>query len=151
MCFMFYYQHQIRRKKLFFFLKFFLSFFFLSFFFEVGGKKCVGVPPPLWICCPFWGGPLCLFLDGLGAFLLSQSALRSLKCPFWKWPCPFQILNSSPGKGFLFGRTYPSCSTACQPCLPCRSSCWLGWLRAHQRTAYRNSLTAWGAPCVHRK
>ena len=38
----------------------------------------------------FW--LLCLFLDGLGAFLLSQSALRSLKCPFWKWPCPSKSL-----------------------------------------------------------
>ena len=50
-------------------------------------------PPPLWICCPFLGGPLCpFFFDGLGAFLLSQSALRSLKCPFWKWPCPSKSL-----------------------------------------------------------
>ena len=49
-------------------------------------------PPPHWICCPFFW-PLCLFLDGLGAFCLAkQSALRSLKCPFWKWPCPSKSL-----------------------------------------------------------
>ena len=72
-------------------------FFFFCFLgdicFEVRKKMCRNPPPPLWICCPFLGGgPLCLFLDGLGAFLLSQSALRSLKYPFWKWPCPSKSL-----------------------------------------------------------
>ena len=79
----------------------FLFFFFAfwgDFFFWSRKKKCVGVPPPpppppLNLLPFFWGGgPLCLFLDGLGAFLLSQRALRSLKCPFWKWPCPSKSL-----------------------------------------------------------
>ena len=62
-----------------------LFFFFLLFggiFFEVGKKKMCRSPPPLNLLL-FFFWPLCLFLDGLGAFLLSQSALRSLKCPFY--------------------------------------------------------------------
>ena len=56
-------------------------------------KKCVKSPPPPPSFFFFW--PLCLFLEGLGAFLLSQSALRSLKtfkCLFFKWPCPSKPL-----------------------------------------------------------
>ena len=77
-------------------LRFFFFFFllFLGDFFKSEKKMCRSPP---WICCFFFFfffffGPLCLFLDGLGAFLLSQSALRNLKCPFWKWPCPSKSL-----------------------------------------------------------
>ena len=80
---------------------FFFFAFWGGFFFEVGKKKKVSEsppPPPLWICCPFYFifWRLCLFLDGLGAFLLSQSALPKSKVPFLKMALPFQILNSSP-------------------------------------------------------
>ena len=70
------------------------------FFFWSRKKNVSESPPPppppsfefaaLFFFFFFW--PLCLFLDGLGAFLLSQSALWSLKCPFWKWPCPSKSL-----------------------------------------------------------
>ena len=79
---------------------FFFFFCFLGgFFFWKSEKKNVSEsppppPPPPLNLLPFFFFflPLCLFLDGLGAFLLSQSALRSLKCPFWKWPCPSKSL-----------------------------------------------------------
>ena len=73
---------------------FFCFFFVVCNFFEVGKKMCRSPPPPPpWICCPFFFLPkLCLFLDGLGALLLGQSALPRLKCPFCKWPCPSKSL-----------------------------------------------------------
>ena len=74
---------------------FFSFFLFLVEIFWSRKQKCVGVPPPpppLGFAARFLGGPLCLFLDGLGALLLGQSALPSLKCPFCKWPCPSKSL-----------------------------------------------------------
>ena len=62
----------------FFFFFFFFFFCFLGgFFLKSGGKNVSESPPPPLNLLPFFwgGGPLCLFLDGLGAFLLSQSAL----------------------------------------------------------------------------
>ena len=72
--------------------------FFGGFFFLKSEKKMCRSPPPppppplnllpfflfFLAFVPFLGWPWCL--------LLSQSALRSLKCPFWKWPCPSKSL-----------------------------------------------------------
>ena len=79
--------------------KLFFLFFFFAFwgiFFLKSEKNVSEPPPPLWICCPFWGGLCAFFLMALVPFCLAKVGLRSLKCPFWRMALPFQILNSSP-------------------------------------------------------